>query len=162
MLRRIGSAVLGLALIAAAPSGLAQGTAEPTSESQRAPEAGEQSQRAPDAGEKAGGDQTASQPADADRLISAINAIEGAIRDLVFDENPEARKRQERRDEADLRAQQDMALWALRMFWAAIGSLGLTFVGIVLIGITLFYTKEAAQAAKASVDEATKGTAAAA
>jgi hypothetical protein len=164
MFCRIGSAALGLWLIAGVPSGLAQGTPEPpTSESQPAPDAGERNQPAPEAGERTRGEQTASQPADADRLISALNAaLDRAIRDLTAEEGTKYRQLQEQRDEADLRAQHNMAWWAGALFWAAVVSLVPTMVGLWLLQRTLIHTKRTAHAAVSSVEEARKSTVAAA
>jgi hypothetical protein len=54
-----------------------------------------------------------------------------------------------------------MALWAFWMFVAATASVVLTFVGIILIGWTLYHTKRAATAAVDMVDEAKATTRAA-
>ena len=58
-------------------------------------------------------------------------------------------------------AQWEMARWAENMFWTALGSLVLTGFGVFLIWRTLVYTKSAAKAAVATVEEARKATVAA-
>jgi len=45
--------------------------------------------------------------------------------------------------EADLHAQQDMAVWAYGVFLASLGTLGLTGVGVILLWLTLSATREA-------------------
>jgi len=91
-------------------------------------------------------------------LLPAIKGIEAAIRESIPEVDQDERKRQEDREIADLRAQQKMALWAERMFWAVVASNFLTCVGLYLLWRTLRYTKEAAIAAKESVAEARQAT----
>jgi hypothetical protein len=142
-------------LIVVAVGALSQERLDPTLESQPVPDTGqapgaEQSQ--PTAGQ---------QESDADRLVPALKAIESAIRDQIAEEDAQQRERQDNRDIADLEAQQDMALWAKAMFWAAFASTWLTFAGICLIGWTLYYTKIAAKAAVDAATEARRTTGAA-
>jgi hypothetical protein len=95
------------------------------------------------------------------RIEPALKAIEAAIRELIAEENTIERERQEKRDIADLQAQQDMALWAERMTRATWTGVILTLVGIALIARTLSYTKKAAFAAEEAVRDARNATAAA-
>lgn len=89
------------------------------------------------------------------QLLPAIRSIETAIRDLIAEEDEIARQKEEARNDADLRAQEDMAWWAKLMFFAAAGSLLLTGIGVLLIWRTLLATQAAANAAVATVDAAT-------
>jgi hypothetical protein len=61
----------------------------------------------------------------------------------------------------DLAAQENMAFWAMGMFWTAVASVLLTSLGVVLIWRTLIYTRKAANAASDTVAEARKATKAA-
>jgi len=54
---------------------------------------------------------------------------------------------------ADLRAQQDMAVWTLGMFWAAAFGVALTLAALMAIISTLYQTKRAADAAHDTVIE---------
>ena len=51
-----------------------------------------------------------------------------------------------------------MAFWAERMTWATWATVIVTFIGLMLILATLYYTKVAAKAAKEMVEEAKKTT----
>jgi hypothetical protein len=68
---------------------------------------------------------------------------------------------EEERARRDLDAQEGMAFWAKWMFWAATGEAALTFIGVILVGWTLYHTKRAADFAADAVDEGRKATAAA-
>ena len=61
--------------------------------------------------------------------------------------------REEWRSERDLEAQQDMARWAMLMFFASAASVVVTIVGLLLIWRTLHHTRRAADYARAMVDE---------
>jgi hypothetical protein len=141
MLGRIGSAAIAFGLSAALSGALAQERIEPALESQPVPESRDQP-GADQSKASAGQEDT-----DTGRLVAAIDEIKAAIRDLIAEEDPQQRERQEHREEADLHAQQDMALWAKRMFWATFAAVVLTFVGVVLIWRTLIHTRHAAEAA---------------
>lgn len=129
----IGSIVAALWLMSALSGAAAQERTEPALDRQPIPETREETGAEPR--------QAGARPieTDADRLVPAIKTIEGAIRDLIPEENPEYRERQEHRELADLHAQQDMAFWAKAMFWAAVVSLFLTAIGIWLIWRTLVH-----------------------
>lgn len=53
----------------------------------------------------------------------------------------------------DLKAQQDMALWALAMFVVSAFGLAVTLLGIYLIYRTLIYTREAANLTQSTLDQ---------
>lgn len=94
-------------------------------------------------------------------LTPAIQGVESAIRQLLAEESRSEKQQQEERDIRDLKAQEEMALWANRMGWAAIASLVLTAAGVFLIWRTLIYTRTAAIAARDAVEEAKRTTEAA-
>lgn len=94
-------------------------------------------------------------------LLLAIQGVEAAIRDLISEEDEVAREAESRRDQADLRAQESMALWALVTAIANGIAAFLTGVGILLIWRTLHHTRRAADYANDMVDEARKTTQAA-
>lgn len=94
-------------------------------------------------------------------LESALNRIEAAIRDLISEDDKINRQREEDREIRDLEAQTNMAYWAKLMFWAALVTVILTAIGVILIRRTLHYTAEAAQFAAATLKEAENTTAAA-
>lgn len=94
-------------------------------------------------------------------LIPVIKSLEGAIRDLKPAEDAAERERKEQREIRDLAAQQEMAFWAEAMFWTTFATVILTAFGIILIGLTLIYTRKAAESAVAAVDEAKEATKAA-
>jgi len=87
-------------------------------------------------------------------LLPAIQGIESAIRDLMLQEDARERQRQLDHEQRDLYAQEAMALWAERMFWATLASVGLTAVGIWLIGRTLHHTKIASKHAGTAAEHA--------
>lgn len=94
-------------------------------------------------------------------FVPAIQGIEAAIRDLVAAQNPRKDADEIQRQKDDLNAQMRMALWAMWMFFAAIGSLFLTGAGVLLIWRTLHHTRRAADYTREMVDEARAATAAA-
>ncbi|HEX2019057.1 MAG TPA: hypothetical protein VGO17_08985 [Aurantimonas sp.] len=69
--------------------------------------------------------------------------------------------RENQRAEYDLAAQRGMDRWAFWMMWIGAFSATATAVGIFLIYRTLTYTRDAATAARDTVDEARRATAAA-
>jgi hypothetical protein len=166
MLGRIGSATIALGLTVALPGALAQEGIEPALESQPVAEPRQEP------GTEQGEDHAAQEQTEAGQIEPALKAIETAIRDLIAEEDTIERERQQQREMADLEAQQEMALWAERMTWATWASVGLTFVGLILIGRTMLYTRDAAlytgdaalhtktgaDAAVATADEARKQT----
>lgn len=128
---------------------------EPALESQPVPEPRQ------DAGAEQGKAEPAQQPAEPDRLVPAMNAIESAIRELKAADDAIERERQVKREIADLKAQQRMAFWAIGMFWATLAAVWITAAGVYLIWQTLGHTRRAADAAVATLAEAKKHTVAA-
>lgn len=96
-----------------------------------------------------------------DRLISTLERIESAVRNLVTDNDRLERQAEQRRDNADLFAQLQMARWAFWMTMAAGASVVLMAVGLVLIGRTMQRIRIAAEYAGAALDEAKRATKAA-
>jgi hypothetical protein len=84
----------------------------------------------------------------ADKLFSILGDIQAAIRNLESQPDPEKDKRNEDREKADLKAQEDMAFWAKTMFWATAFSLLISAVGLVLIWRSLKLAREAIHAEK--------------
>jgi hypothetical protein len=148
MLSRIRGAAIAFGLIAALAGASAQESIEPTLKSQPVPESRELT------GAEHRQTEPPEQETGADRLIPALNAIEGAIRDLITKEDAAEHDRQERREIDDLKAQQDMAFWAEAMSWASFSTVALTFVSILLIWRTFIHTRRAAEAASAGTDAA--------
>ena len=105
------------------------------------------------------------QPTPEDRsateLLTGIEGIEAAIRELITEGDKVASEQQRDRDDADLRAQQSMAVWAFWMFIASGLGVLLTGVGVYLIWRTLIYTRDAASHAGEAVVEAKSATKAA-
>lgn len=133
----------------------AQEVVQPTVQGKPEP-AGQQQEAAPATQQDA-----TTEPSYADRLLTAIERIEPAVRELIAEEDKVAAEEKRSRDKDDLEAQQDMAYWAMLMFIAAAASVVLTFIGLALIGRTLLYTKQAAIHAGRAVDEAKEATTAA-
>lgn len=96
-----------------------------------------------------------------EKLVPAIEKIEPALRQLVPKEDKDESQRKEQREVSDLQAQQEMALWAKLMFWATFATVGLTFLGLMLIRGTLRETRRAADYTKDMLAEAEKTTKAA-
>ncbi len=90
-----------------------------------------------------------------------LQGIESAIRDSIPTEDTTQRQQQDQRENADLKAQEDMAFWSMAMFWATFATVLLTFAALVAIIRTLHHTRRAADYAKEMVDEAAKATSAA-
>lgn len=90
----------------------------------------------------------------AEPIVPALKQIESAIRDVISESDEANDQRQHDREEADLKAQQDMAIWAERMFWATFAAVVVSLLGLALIGRTLHHTRRAADYAKDMVDEA--------
>ncbi|WP_439476392.1 hypothetical protein [Brevundimonas sp.] len=65
------------------------------------------------------------------------------------------------REQRDLEAQEAMALWSARMFWATAASVLLSGVGVVLIFLTFRESRRGAEAADLMAGEAAKSTLAA-
>ena len=117
-----------------------------------------ESQPIPETGQEAGGEQgegaASQEEAEPNRLLPAIEAIESAIRELVTEEDAQQHERQDERDEADLDAQKEMALWAKHMTRATVAGVIITFAGVCLVAGTLYYSKIAAAAAVKAAEEA--------
>lgn len=101
---------------------------------------------------------TTPEPSYADRLLTAIERIEPAIRELIAEEDKVAAEAESRRNHADLEAQKSMALWAFWMFIASAVSVVLTGVGVVLIWRTLHHTRRAADYTSGMLKEAKRTT----
>jgi hypothetical protein len=152
MLGRIGNAAIAIGLIVALAAASAQERIEPALESQPVP------QPRQDARTEQSQDHAVQEEAEADRIAAMLNhMIEAATSDLIAEENAQQRERQEQREIADLQAQQDMALWAERMFWASIATVALTAVGLVLILRTLHYVARATRAVIKAAEDAERG-----
>lgn len=100
-------------------------------------------------------------PAASDRLISTLQRIESAVRDLVSEEDRKERQADQRRGNADLYAQLQMARWAFWVAVAAGASVFLIAVGLVFIGRTMRYLRIAAEYAGKTLDEAKRASKAA-
>lgn len=132
--------------------GLAQDAGKPTLESQPVAEP-----RQEDRGSHGNADANAEGPK-ASELLPAIRGIESAIRNLIPEKDEAESNRQNKQDADDLQAQQDMAVWAKGMFWATIGTIITTVMGLVLIWRTLHHTRRAADYAADMVAEAQNTT----
>lgn len=151
MLGRIGGTALALGMIVAAPGALAQERIEPALEEQpEEPVATERQEK----GGATGQQDAAPEQERAIDFLSGIQGIEAAIRDLIAEEDEIARQRQEDREISDLKAQQDMALWAMLMVFATFATVVVTAVGVFLIWKTLTYTAAAATHTKVAADAA--------
>ncbi len=87
-------------------------------------------------------------------IIPALQGVESAIRDLISEEDKIEADRQRDNESRDLKAQEGMATWAKWMFWATLGTAIVTFVGIVLIGFTLHFTRKASFHTEKMLEEA--------
>ena len=128
--RALGGAMFAIFLAcllfaSAAQAQESSGVSQPSLEGQPVPKAGNQ----PRANQ--GQDSAKQQQPEPEKLLPALQAIEGAIRDAIAEEDAIESKRQEQRDIDDLNAQKEMARWAKLMFWATAGTIGLTFAGLV-------------------------------
>jgi hypothetical protein len=160
---RIRDAAIALGLIVASLGALAQEGIEPALESQPV--------SSPEQEERANARQQDDPGPEQDRaadLLPGIQGIEAAIRDLIAKQDDAERQRQEDREIADLQAQNDMAFWAMLMFFATVVATFVTAAGVLLIYHTLKYTKamagdtqRTADAADATATEAKKSTVAA-
>lgn len=103
-------------------------------------------QSAPDKG-NASASQNVQIAADLGRIASALEAQNA----------DDAAEREQR----DLNAQEEMAIWAKRMFWAAVATVVVSGIGVVLIFITFQQTRRAADSADRMAEEAAKATQAA-
>lgn len=90
------------------------------------------------------------------QILTSVKGIEPALRDLVAAQNKPKDKRDIKTEIADLKAQEEMALWAEPMFWASASTVLLTFVGLALILGTLVYSRRAAVHAKEMVGQAAR------
>lgn len=91
-------------------------------------------------------------------ITPALNGIEAAIRELIADEDKAEKERREDQQSRDLQAQEDMAVWAGKMFWATVATAALTLFGLILIGKTLRYTRIAADHTEEMLAEAKETT----
>lgn len=124
----------------------AQQTASPTLEGKPVPPA-----QSPDSpGNRK--DSSAKEQANTRDPTPALEKIESAIREMIPKPDETQNQRQENREVADLKAQQDMAFWAKLMLWASTASIAFTFVGLGLIWRTLHHTRRTADYAKEAVE----------
>jgi hypothetical protein len=80
-------------------------------------------------------------------LQDSVNGISAAIKAAGNKtETPEEKQS----SKENLEAQLDMSKSARKMFWVGVAETSITFVGVMLILATLIYTKQAAEAARAS------------
>lgn len=117
-----------------------------------------------DAGGEPGAEQGSPVPPDGQKpkYTTPIQDLLGRIASAVEAEKDKPEPAEERdRAQRDLAAQENMALWAMAMFWTAAAQVALGFLGVFLIWRTLVHTRRAADAAHGAVDEARKATAAA-
>lgn len=94
-------------------------------------------------------------------LTAALEGIEAAIRDLIAEEDKIAAEAQQNREQRDLEAQEDMAIWAERMFYATAATVALTLVALYAIIRTLHHTRRAADYTEGMLVEAKATTVAA-
>lgn len=83
-------------------------------------------------------------------LLTPVQGIESAIRDLVAEQRRAASEPPNEHEVSDLKAQKAMALWAKLMFFASIASVAVTAVGLELLRRTLKATKDAATYAESA------------
>ncbi len=77
-------------------------------------------------------------------IVTALKGLETAVRDLKPESSDSVREAQQQREVRDLDAQEAMASWAERMFYATLASVILTFGALLAIVRTLHHTKRAA------------------
>ncbi|TCT04987.1 hypothetical protein [Aquabacter spiritensis] len=94
---------------------------------------------------------------DAATFLSAIQSIEAAIRNVTTEAGKDAEADHNNSAE-DLIAQKAMARWAYWMFIAAAASTFLTAVGVLLLALTLHWTKVAANHTEDALTEAKNAT----
>jgi hypothetical protein len=87
-------------------------------------------------------------------FVAALDRIEAAILSLIREESEKERRHIAERSARDLSAQEEMAGWAGEMAWATILAAGFTFGGLILIGITLYYTRRAAEYTQEMLEQA--------
>ncbi|MEX0693564.1 MAG: hypothetical protein WD075_03875 [Rhodospirillales bacterium] len=133
---------------------LAQEQVPPVTKSQSVPESREKPTTA-------GNGKRETESESPENVTPALNKIESAIRDLVEQERTGRGQRPSDEEIRDLIAQEGMALWAERMFWATLAAVILTLVGVFLICRTLSETRRAANYTKGMLREARKTTKAA-
>ncbi len=97
-------------------------------------------------------DQGETEDQDTNEIATALNEIEAAIRDYVAQQRQAQGQPPADHEIRDLYAQERMALWAERMFWATVVAVILTFAGVLLILGTLHYTRKAALSAAAAAE----------
>lgn len=94
-------------------------------------------------------------------LLSALKGVEPKPEKTESAEDEQYYKRQENREIADLKAQQEMALWAEGMFYANLFTTIISALALIAIVCTLRHTKRAADASVDMVAEAKATTTAA-
>ena len=93
-----------------------------------------------------------------EQLTPALRQIESTIRELVNQQRAAQEKGPAQHEIKDLKAQDDMALWAKLMFFATMVAVGLTGFGVWLIKRTLDETSVAAKHTEGMLKEAKKTT----
>ena len=94
----------------------------------------------------------------ADALMSVLDRIEAAIRDLPTPAGDEERQRQAR----DLRAREDVAFWAMAIFWAILGAVVMAAIALAGVLRALRRTRLAAGEIIGEARETTRAATAAA
>ncbi|MDM7947431.1 MAG: hypothetical protein QUV20_13975 [Oceanibaculum nanhaiense] len=92
----------------------------------------------------------------AEDLLTTLKGIEAAVQDQAVTEDIDAIKRRELREEADLAAQQEMSKYTMDMSKAAWWAVGISGITTLLLIITIYYTREAANYAKDAAEAAQK------
>jgi hypothetical protein len=80
--------------------------------------------------------------------IAIQNDIHDIARSLDREANRKPSALEDERAEKNLQSQEDMAKWAGRMFFVGLSETLVTLIGVVLVALTLWQTKRAADAAK--------------
>ena len=97
-------------------------------------------------------------PIDLSPIRDEIQRLTRAVESI----KPEGKPADEiQREQDDLKAQEDMAKWARLMYLATAWMTALTAFGVLLLGATLYFTKQAAISADKMVEEAKLATKAA-
>lgn len=101
------------------------------------------------------------QQSQTEQFTFALENIEGAIRNLIAEEDKIEQERRKRQEARDLKAQESMAWWAELMFYATSATVALTAVALFAIVRTLHHTRRAADYTEGMLIEAKETTKAA-
>lgn len=146
MFRIFGSISIAFGLIFFASLAQAQDQRDATLESQPVADHGQEKSAT------AGAESTSDKVENTLDYTSALESIESAIRELIADEDEVESERKKNQEKRDLDAQEQMASWAKRMFWATAATVLLTFGALCAIVRTLHHTHRAAVAAEDAVE----------